>query len=150
MALEVLGRFLEDDGWFPARLDGIPGYAVGFQGDHGVFRGVAEILVEIEQFVFYVVHPDRVPPPHRAAVAEAITRANYGMRIGNFELDYADGEVRYKSSLDFEGELLTPALIRNAIHSAVLTMDRYAEAIRAVGQGERSPSAAIAAVEGGH
>ena len=36
-----------------------------------------------------------------------------------------DGEVRYKSSIDFEGAELTPSLIRNTIYPAVQTMDRY-------------------------
>ena len=31
------------------------------------------------------------------SVAEYITRANYGLRVGNFEVDYNDGEVRFKS-----------------------------------------------------
>jgi hypothetical protein len=30
----------------------------------------------------------------RAPPAEFITRANYGLIIGNFELDFEDGEIR--------------------------------------------------------
>ena len=147
-ALEALGRFLADHGWNPRALDEVAGYSVGFEGDHGSYHCVAEILVEIQQFLFYVIHPVRVPAERRLAVAEAITRANYGMRIGNFELDFSDGEVRYKSSLDFDDEILTPPLIRNAIYAAVETMDRYARAIVAVGRGEKTAADAIAEVEG--
>jgi len=147
-ALEVLGRFLAEQGWNPRALDGVAGYSMGFAGDHGSYHCVAEILVEIQQFLFYVIHPVRVPAERRLAVAEAITRANYGMRIGNFELDFSDGEVRYKSSLDFDDEILTPPLIRNAIYAAVETMDRYARAIVAVGRGEKTAADAIAEVEG--
>ena len=59
------------------------------------------------------------------AIAELLTRANYGIRIGNFERDYSDGEIRDKSSLDFECQSLTPTLIRNSIYPAVQTMDYY-------------------------
>ena len=35
----------------------------------------------------------------RVAAAEFEPRANFGLDIGNLELDMTDGEVRYKSSL---------------------------------------------------
>jgi hypothetical protein len=83
------------------------------------------------------------------AVAEFITRANYGLRIGNFELDFDDGEVRYKSSLDFEGLALTPELIRNTIYPAVQTIDRYLPGLMSVFYASKSPAEAIAEVEEG-
>ena len=83
----------------------------------------------------------------RLAVAEYITRANYGLRIGNFELDFDDGEVRYKSSLDFESVELTPGLIRNTIYPAVQTMDRYLPGVLSVVFGGKSAEEAIAAIE---
>ena len=33
-------------------------------------------------------------------VSEYLNRANFGTRIGNFELDYSDGEIRYKICVD--------------------------------------------------
>jgi len=41
-----------------------------------------------------------------------LTRANYGMMIGNFEMDFTDGEIRYKTSIDVEGDKLSSALIK--------------------------------------
>jgi hypothetical protein len=70
------------------------------------------------------------------------------LRIGNFEMDYSDGEVRYKSSLDFEGEPLTTPLIKNAIYPAVQTMDRYLPGLMSVVYGDKSPSEAITEIEG--
>ena len=81
--------------------------------------------VDLSQFLFYVIAPVKAPEEVRAAVAEYITRANYGLRIGNFEMDYTDGEVRYKSSLDFEGGGTYGTLIKNTIYPAVQTMDFY-------------------------
>ncbi len=83
----------------------------------------AQIRVDLEQFLFYVIAPIKAPVAVLPAVVEYITRSNFGLRIGCFELDYSDGEIRFKSSLDFEGEALTPASIRNAIYPAVHTMD---------------------------
>lgn len=39
----------------------------------------------------------------RASVMEYVTRANYGLRNGNFEMDVRDGEVRYKCYLNTKG-----------------------------------------------
>jgi hypothetical protein len=43
--------------------------------------------------------------------------ANYDMIIGNFELDLRDGEVRYKTSIDFEGDRLSFAYINNLVYT---------------------------------
>lgn len=50
--------------------------------------------------------------------------------IGNFELDFDDGEVRYKTSVDVEGTRLTIPLIRQVVNLNVVTMDRYWPAIQ--------------------
>jgi hypothetical protein len=148
-AFTTLGEFLEQDGWHPEAVDDKYVYRTFFGGKNGDLRCFAQIMVTLEQVLFYAVATVRAPEEVRPAVAEFITRANYGMRIGNFELDYSDGEVRYKSSLDFEGELLTPTLIRNAIYPAVMTMDRYLPGLMSVMFGGRTPYEAIQEIEGG-
>ncbi len=147
-AVETVEQFLKDDEWHPQRLDDSTTYRVLFGGKFGEFRCYAQVHVDLEQFIFYAVAPVKVPEEQRGAVAEFITRANYGMRIGNFEMDYTDGEVRYKSSLDFEGATLTFNLIRNAIYPAVMTLDRYLPGLMAVTFGGKPPVQAIAEIEG--
>lgn len=44
------------------------------------------------------------PENKRLAVAEILTRANLGMIIGNLELAFVDREIRYKTSIDVEGD----------------------------------------------
>ena len=146
-AFVTLGEFLQQDGWYPQRMEGRTIYRAFFSGKNGEFPCFAQIVVPLEQFVFYCVATVHAPEELRPSVAEYITRANYGLRIGNFELDYSDGEVRYKSSLDFEGVTLTPALIRNTIYPAVTTMDRYLPGLMKVIYGGRTPYEAIAEIE---
>ncbi len=148
-AFATLGEFLEEDEWYPQRMIDRYIYRMGFSGEHGRVACFAQIRMELEQFLFYVMAPTKAAVEQRLRVAEFITRANYGLRIGNFELDFRDGEVRYKSSLDFEGVELTPALIRNAIYPAVQTMDRYLPGLMSVIYGSTSPEEAIAEIEGG-
>lgn len=147
-AFEVVGQYLEEDGWFPRRLEGKYIYTANYVGANGELRCYAIVRVDLEQFIFYAVAPIKVPEPVRIAAAEYLTRANYGMRIGNFELDFADGEVRYKSSVDFEGQPLTAGLIRNAIYPAVHVLDKYLSGLMRVAYGGATPSEAIHEIEG--
>lgn len=147
-AFATLGQFLKDDGWYPQQLEDKTIYRVYFAGDNGELRCYAQIRVDLEQLVFYVIAPVKAPEDVCDLVGEYINRANYGLRIGNFEIDYSDGEIRYKSSLDFENAILTPALIKNAIYPAVHTMDRYLPGLLGVMYGNKTPPEAIADIEG--
>ena len=80
-------------------------------------------------------------------MAEFITRANFGMIIGNFELDYSDGEIRYKTSVDVEEVEVTDPLVRHLIYANVLTMDKYFPGLMRVLYGGISPVEAIEEVE---
>ena len=146
-AFAALGQFLEQDEWHPQKLDDKHIYRLGFSGKNGQTVCYAQVQVEREQFLFYVFAPVKAPEETRLAVAEFITRANYGLRIGNLEMDFDDGEVRYKSSLDFEGETLTPGLIKHAIYPAVQTMDRYLPGLMKVIYSDQSPAEAVAGIE---
>ena len=146
-AFATLTQFLKDDGWYPQQLEEKTIHRVYFAGKNGELRCYAQIRVDLEQFLFYVIAPVKTPEPMHAHVAEYITRANYGLRIGNFEMDYSDGEVRYKSSFDFDGEHLTPTLIKNAMYPAVHTMDLYLPGLLGVMYGNKTPAEAIRDIE---
>lgn len=146
-AFAIVGEVLEEDGWFPQQLDDKYIYSMSYNGKNGTLRCYAQVRVDLEQFVFYVVAPVKVPPASLAIASEYITRANYGMRIGNFELDYSDGEVRYKSSFDFEGGTLNPEFIKHAIYPAVETLDRYLPGLLGVIYGGKTAEEAIVEIE---
>jgi len=146
-AFGVLGEYLESDGWHPQYVEEGDFFRMGFRGRNGEFRIVARVRGDFDQLVIYVFAPIAAAEEQRGAVCEFITRANYGMRIGNFELDLSDGEIRYKSSLDFEGVGLAPIMIRNAIYPAAQTMDRYFPGLIAVVAGAKSPHDAVQMIE---
>lgn len=147
-AFETLGRFLEEEGWYPQQTEeDLLLYRVALTGEGGEMVGFAEIEPEFELLIFYLYAPVEAPTELRPAVAEYITRANYGMWIGNFELDYEDGEVRYKSSVHYEGTTLAEPLIRNAVQDSLQTMEEYLPGLRDVIEGRASPAEAIAAIE---
>ena len=141
-------EFFEDDNWPFTPVAGEPVLSMHFVGQSGHWICYAQAREEQQQFVFYSVCPMAMPDFKREAVAEFITRANYGMIIGNFELDYNDGEVRYKTSLDVEGTVLNSALIRQAVYANVLMMDRYLPGLLNLVYTDITPAQAVAQVEG--
>lgn len=65
----------------------------------------------------------------RLSAAEFITRANFGLVLGNFEMDMSDGEIRYRISHFIPDGGLADSTIRNLISTALNTSDRYFPAL---------------------
>lgn len=145
--LNTLVAFFEEIDWDFQWLDGMSALTMSFSGHNGNWLCYAQAREPQQQFVFYSVSPVNVPPAKRATVAEFITRANYGMIIGNFELDYDDGEVRYKTSIDVEGADLEPPLIRQMVYANLIIFDRYLPGLMSVIYGGVSPVMAVQQVE---
>lgn len=146
-ALSTLATFLAVDGWRPQRITGRRAFAMTYEGASGSFTCVAELRAEARQLLCYAIAPVAAPAARLPAVAEFITRANYGAYIGNFELSYSSGEVRTKASIDFEGEALTDRLIRNTLYPAARLMDAYLPGLLQVINHGLDPREAIAQIE---
>ncbi len=145
--LDVALEFFESDGWPFTRLEGQPTLSMGFRGERGQWTCYAEVREEYQQFVFYSVCPVNAPEEKRPAAAEFLTRANYGLIVGNFEMDWDDGEIRYKTSIDVAGDHLSPALVRQLVYANVLMMDVYLPGIMLVLFGDIPPADVIEQVE---
>lgn len=128
-------------------IKGQPVLQMGFQGKNGQWTCYARAREAEQQFVFYSICPVTVPKSKRRGLGEFIARANYGMIIGNFELDFAEGEVAYKTSIDVEGSTLTFPQLKRLVDTNVAMMDQYLPGIKSVIQGDASPEEAIAQIE---
>lgn len=140
--------FFESDDWNFQSMEGMPVLSMPFTGRNGKWMCYAQARERQEQFVFYSVAPVNAPEDRAGAVVEFITRANYGMIIGNFEFDYSDGEIRYKTSVDVEGSELLPALVRHMVYANVIIMDRYLSGLMRVIYAEASPEDEVTKIEG--
>ena len=143
---EMINFFTADD-WPFVQLPEQLALQISFQGENGKWNCYARARVEQQQFVFYSICPVNAPEDKRLAVAEFITRANSGMIIGNFELDFSDGEISYKTSIDVEGDRLSAALSQRLVYANVTMMDEYLPGILSVIYGNLSPAEAIAQIE---
>ena len=144
---QALMTFFDEEDWSYTQLEDRPILKLGFTGKNGSWNCFAQVRELDDQFVFYSICPLTVPERKRLAIAELLTRANYGLIIGNFEMDLEDGEVRYKSSVDAESGELTSDMIKNAVYASVLMMDKYLPGILAVLGGSTAPKQAIDEIE---
>lgn len=147
---DILIDFLTEDGWAPQIVPGEPVVRVSVRGEHGSWDAFGHAREEDQQVVIYSVCPLEAPQPRRAEVMDFVTRANYGLLIGNFELDLDDGELRYKTSLDVKGDRLSPALLRQLIWDNVAITDKYLPGLHAVIEEDVSALSALARVESDH
>ena len=145
--LKTVESFLREDGWDFSPMESRSVLKTGYQGENGSWTCYAQTREDDQQFLFYALCPIRAPDKKRAAVAEFITRANYGMVIGNFEMDYEDGEIRVKCSIDIEGSELTEPLVCSAVYWAVMMMDKYLPGLLKVIGGNTPPAEAIDEIE---
>ncbi|AFY70360.1 protein of unknown function DUF1790 [Thalassoporum mexicanum PCC 7367] len=141
---QAVTQFLDSKNWQYSQEEGTSNLNMGFAGEHGRWICYARIHQEQEQFIFYSICPVDAPDFAKLRTAEFLTRVNHGLIIGNFELDFNTGEIRFKTGIDVEGSELNPALVKSLILNNVFTMDRYLNKIIDVIDGEVTPAEAIA------
>ncbi len=144
---DVMVEFFEGTHWNFQRHDGKSHLSMNVSGINGKWQCIAQAREAQEQFIFYSMLPINVPSDRRQKIAELLTRANYGIVIGNFEMDFRDGEVRYKTSIDVEGAELTRALMHRLVGANLMTFDRYLPAIMSALYSDVTPQAAVEKVE---
>ena len=146
---DAIREFLDNDDWH-----------YKFDDEHGVFTaGIAvhskiqnvqmNIQVGESDFTCYFKLPLAATKEVRRKVVEYITRANYGLKNGNFELDYNDGEIRYKTFAPVLEDDAAPSeeLIRFSIFVGVAMVSRYGDGLAEVIFDIKDPLEAILEAE---
>lgn len=80
-------------------------------------------------------------------VAEYLTRANYGMNLGGFQMDHRDGEVRYKTSIMCFDRIPSQREIEFLVDIPALMLQRYGDGLARVVLTGADPEEEIALVE---
>jgi hypothetical protein len=93
--------------------------------------------------VCYGTLPVRADHARRAAVAEAVVRINQSLRIGSFDLDFDDGEIRYRTGCDVEGGTLTEHMVMTMVGNVCGSIERFAHALMQVLFGQTSAEEAV-------
>lgn len=147
--LQALMDFLDSDNWNYEETDYEGVLKMGLNGENGQYTLFAIVDEEEEKFEFLSKIPITVPENKRSSVAEFLTRANYGLKYGHFEMDLDDGEVNFKTNTPFEqGTVLEDSVIEKLLYSNVLIVDRYFPAMMKVIYGGTTAEEAIREIEG--
>jgi hypothetical protein len=112
---EIVCDFFHDQAWPFAEHDSLPIIKVDYEGAAGrwtLYVGVGE---EAEQVIVLSELPARAPVDRRPAMAELLSRANYRLNIGNFEMDCDGGEIRFRTSIDVDGTILDPTMVGTVV-----------------------------------
>ncbi len=147
-AFETVERFFQERGWKFTRDSEKQVLRMVVAGDYGQYVCYAHVVDERPLVLFHSTVSVRVPEEKRPAVAEYLTRANWCLWLGNFEMDYSDGEVRYKTGLDVRDGELTMGMVGVLVFANLQTMDRYFPGMMSVIWSDISPEAAVAKAEG--
>ena len=114
----------------------------GFRGDNAEFG--AAVAVDESDTVVEVVGtvPIMAPPRKRAKVAELCAYLSWGMRMGRFEMDPADGEIRFHASSAYPSGELDDSVIRMVVGVALAMLDEHFPAFVRVIYGNVPPAEA--------
>lgn len=145
---DVVRKYFGDSPHVTTQFTGRPILRFTHEGNNGRWLCIAHCRDSEDRFIFYSIGLATTPPERRLALAEFITRANFGMLIGNFEMDMDDGEIRFKTSIDVEGDQLTTALVNQLVRLNIEMMDKYLPGLHSVANEGTDPLTAIFAVEG--
>lgn len=92
---------------------------------------IIDIRVPEKLVAVFVVCPIIIPEAGRKRIAEFLTIANYGLILGNFEMDMDDGELRFKSTFLFHDDEQDDEF-KQHLFNALQSMDKYFPGIMAV------------------
>lgn len=146
----VVEQALSEAGWPFSREDdgeGMIDYLLPIESSTFIEAFVMRLSEQHERLVLYVLFRPRAKKEHRAELCEFVARANHGMGDGNFEMDFDEGSVRFRVSLDFTGISLPGQLVRNMIVDAMNTIELYEGALSRLIAGKAKAKSALRAAE---
>ena len=112
------------------------------------------IAIRKDAYTVYAILRNKVEQEYISQVAEFLHRANYGMHVGNFELDYDDGEIRYKNHIEIETEWfcntdkeISDAMLSRSITIPAAMFKKYGKGLLELMVGEGDPEKLIDSIE---
>ena len=121
-------------------------FNMGLKGKINSCRMV--VLVSEKEVQSIAFAPLKASQDAFASTIEFITRANYGLKVGKFEFDYRDGEVRYQACLPCREGIPSVAEMEFIVDLSMLMLQRYGDGLVKNIMGFGNPEADIRQIEG--
>jgi hypothetical protein len=133
-------------GWYH-HFSHAPSAMVDFIGAAALYATKFHANESGELLVCFTRAPVLVPLPARRRVMDFITRANFGMQQGGFELSLDDGMLGFRTSTHASIATLTEHMVRSMLLFNVSTLDKYSPYLMEVIYAKRTPREAVEAAE---
>ena len=143
---EILKKYLVENNWDMQVVGDPLAFAMRFRGQSGQWSCVAQAVEDQGKIVFFSISPEDVPHAKRIAMAEFLTSANYGLLVGNFEMNFSTGDLRFRTSLDASSGTVDDALLYRLVHTNLAMMDTYLPGIQKILRTDVSPQAVLAQI----
>jgi hypothetical protein len=123
-------------------------FNLGMELENGNYDCYIDLRTEENQVLMYTISTTKIPINQRVRIAEYIARANYNLIIGNFELNFEDGKIRYKTSYLYDPNFPNSeeVFLKN-MSASFFTMDKYISGIMSIIYANVSPESAVNNVE---
>ncbi|MGL4597122.1 MAG: hypothetical protein ACRCYO_06330 [Bacteroidia bacterium] len=113
--LDRLVRYFNLKGWLFSLLKGKTTFVIPMDNGETKFDVVIDVVLNDARITCFSIFNQVIAPANRNNIAEFITRVNYGSAFGSWEMDYKDGELRFKTALFAEGIELNDTILDNLI-----------------------------------
>lgn len=105
------------------------------------------VIEESEEIIVHSVAPFLATAPDYGRTIEFLARVNHGLSQGTFELNFASGQLRFRTSLYVDQLQLGARLLTKVVMTNALLMNKYLPALARVVLDGEEPAQAIAQVE---
>ena len=147
-ALAFFARYLDERKWPCNRLADGSTLLSGFNGAEALWdfnltarqKSADLFLLGVNSFI-----PNKVRPERRAACAELLSRLNFELMLGCFEMNYDDGELRFRTSVLLPGANITSGIVEHLVGFNLSTVDECLKSVLAVLYSDATPEQALQA-----
>jgi hypothetical protein len=144
--LVAAATYFAEQGWPVAQHDSLPVLRLEYEGAHGTWPCFVKIDEARRQVSVISVLPDTVAAEYRTEVAVFLTRANYLVPLGHFDMDFSDGEVRFRATVNVSQASFTSGLLDPLVKTNWVVVDQHLPELRAVASGERNAEDAMSRI----
>lgn len=148
--LEIaIQQYLDSQNWHYKHDEEKRRFVLGMRLDNEDVDGCTLLITarDDEDLSCKAIYEFNVPEKKRAAIVEYITRANYGLFLGCFQMDLNDGEVLYQTAGVFYDHRPDQSEIRRIVQVGIHMAERYGQGFYDVMYKGVTPEAAIEAAE---
>jgi hypothetical protein len=101
-------------------------------------KGDGLFLLGVNSFI-----PNKARPERRIACTELLSRINFELSLGCFEMDHKDGEIRFRTSIALPAADITAGVVAHLIRSNLSIVDQRLKQILAVLYSTTTPADAL-------